>query len=201
MNGKTALHYFRVLAGLDTPQTQVTNEEHELLVSYLPGAKKVVEIGVFEGRTTHLLAECSDDDAVIYGIDPFVAGRVGISWGELIARFYNRRYLASGKIQFINKLSTAIEVADISPPVDFLFIDGDHSLDGIVADWTKWRTWVPSGGIIALHDTVLTPDKPSGYMLGSIEYFHDHIQHDPDFDVLAQKYSLSVMKKNNSKAQ
>lgn len=195
MNGKTALHCLRVLAGLDRPQTQVTDAENKALTSYLPGRKKIVEIGVFEGGTTHLFAERSDDDAVVFGIDPFVKGRLGISWTELIARHYNKRHLASGKIQFLSKFSTAIEETDIAPPIDFLFIDGDHSLDGITADWTKWREWVPSGGIIALHDTLLTQDKPNGYALGSVEYFHNHIQYDPDFDLLMQKDSLSVMRK------
>lgn len=194
MIGKSVIHYGRVLAGLDEPQTQTTESEREVLVSFLPGAKRIVEIGVFEGFTTRLLAERADPGAVIYGVDPFFSGRLGISWGERIARSYNREHLTSGKVRFVAKLST--EVADDVPsPVDLVFIDGDHSLDGIKADWDYWTNQLARGGIIALHDTLLTLDKPLGYTLGSIEYFRDHIRHDPRFEIIKQQDSLSVLRK------
>jgi predicted O-methyltransferase YrrM len=192
--GRSALHYASVLAGIDLPHTQTTPAERELLASFLTGAKRVVEIGVFEGYTTRMLAERADPDAVIYGIDPFLTGRLGISWGERIARSYNGRHLASGKTRFIAKFSTDVD-GEVPTPVDLVFIDGDHSLPSISADWTYWSERVEDGGIIALHDTLLTPDKPAGYMLGSIEYFRDHIRHDPRFDIVKQQDSLSVLRK------
>jgi len=192
--GHSLLHYARVLAGLDLPQTQTTRAERELLASFLSGAKRVVEIGVFEGFTTHMLAEQADADAVIYGVDPFATGRLGISWGERIARSYNRRHSANDKIRFITKSSTEVG-DDVPTPVDLVFIDGDHSLAGISADWAYWSERVAHGGIIALHDTLLTLDKPKDYSLGSIEYFRDHIRHDPRFDIVGQSDSLSVLRK------
>lgn len=183
-----------MLAGVDLPQTQTTPAERELLASFLPGAKRVVEIGVFEGFTTRMLAERADADAVIYGIDPFFAGRLGISWGEWIARSYNSRHLANGKICFIAKFSTEVG-GDVPTPVDFVFIDGDHSVAGIAADWAYWTERLAPHGVIALHDTVLTPDKPKGYSLGSIEYFREHIRHDPRFDIVRQQDLVTVLRK------
>ena len=186
MIGRSVLHYLRVLARLDLPQTQTTLAERELLASFLPGAKRVVEIGVFEGFTTRMLAERADADTVIYGIDPFLTGRLGISWGERIARHYNGRYLANGKIRLIAKYSTEVD-GEIPTPVDLVFVDGDHSLSGITADWAYWSERVVPGGVIGLHDTLLTPDKRPAYTLGSIEYFRDHIRHDQRFDVVGQQ--------------
>lgn len=194
MIGRSALHYVRVLLGVDTPQTQTTSAERDLLASFLPGAKTIVEIGVFEGYTTRMLAERSDQDAVIYGVDPFYTGRLGISWGERIARSVNGQHLASGKVRFVKKLSTAVD-GDVPTPVDYVFIDGDHSLAGITADWAFWGERLATGGIMALHDTLLTPDKPAGYTLGSIEYYRDHIRYDAAFETVAQRDSLSVLKK------
>lgn len=194
MTGKSLLHYIRVIFGFDEPETQTTLAERECLASFLQGAKRIVEIGVFEGRTTRVLAERADVDAVVYGVDPFFSGRLGISWGEQIARGYNRRQLGSGKVQFISKLSTEVS-GDIPLPVDFVFIDGDHSLAGITADWKFWSEHLKPGGIIALHDTLLTPEKPPGYTLGSIEYFRNHIQHDPRFEIVNQQGTLSILKK------
>lgn len=194
MIGRSFIHYIRVLSGCDQPQTQTTVAEREILTRYLKGAKRIVEIGVFEGFTTRVLAERADPDAVIYGIDPFFSGRLGLSWGKLIASRYNRRDLAVGRIRLVAKLSTEV-AEDVPTPVDLVFIDGDHSLPGISADWAFWRTRVQPGGIIALHDTLVTPEKPPGYSLGSIDYFRDHICHDEDFEIVAQQDSLSVMRK------
>ncbi|HHJ17311.1 MAG TPA: class I SAM-dependent methyltransferase [Gammaproteobacteria bacterium] len=36
--------------------------------------------------------------------------------------------------------------------VDFLFIDGDHTLQGVTADYNNYREFVRPGGIIAFHD-------------------------------------------------
>lgn len=37
-------------------------------------------------------------------------------------------------------------------PFDFLFIDGDHSYEGVRNDFLMYAPWVNEGGIIALHD-------------------------------------------------
>lgn len=36
--------------------------------------------------------------------------------------------------------------------VDFLFIDGDHSIEGVTSDWESFSPFVHSGGIVAFHD-------------------------------------------------
>jgi len=37
-------------------------------------------------------------------------------------------------------------------PIDILWIDGDHSLQGIRDDWEYWEPFVKPGGLILLHD-------------------------------------------------
>ncbi len=36
--------------------------------------------------------------------------------------------------------------------LDMLFIDGDHRLEGVTADYDLWRTTVRPGGFIIFHD-------------------------------------------------
>jgi predicted O-methyltransferase YrrM len=45
-------------------------------------------------------------------------------------------------------------------PVDFLFIDADHSYDSVKRDFELWSPLVRSGGIVAFHD--VKPDYPGG---------------------------------------
>ena len=35
---------------------------------------------------------------------------------------------------------------------DFIFIDGDHTIDGVTADYNDYREFARPGGIIAFHD-------------------------------------------------
>jgi predicted O-methyltransferase YrrM len=192
MIGKTVLHTCRVMLGCDEPQTQTTEPERQLLARFLPGHRRIVEIGVFEGFTTRLLAQQSDPEATIYGVDPFYSGRLGVSWGLLIAKHHNRRHLASEKVVFVRALST--EVGDRIPcPVNFVFVDGDHSLEGIKADWDFWSNRISADGIIAMHDTALNHEAPESTLLGSHKYFRDHISQDPRFQVVAQINSLSIL--------
>jgi predicted O-methyltransferase YrrM len=38
--------------------------------------------------------------------------------------------------------------------VDFLFIDGDHRYEGVLADWRDYAPLVRPGGLVAFHDIV-----------------------------------------------
>ena len=194
MIGRTFVHYAGVLLGLDQPQTQTTETERNLLCRHVPGKRVLVEVGVFEGFTTGMLAEAADDDAIVYGVDPFFGGRVGISWGLRIATAFNRKHLASGRLRFVRALSTEVgnEVPDV---VDFVFIDADHSLEGISADWVFWSTRCRPGGVIALHDTIPCARDDGKPELGSHQYFKSHISRDGRFDLVASADSLSVLVK------
>ena len=44
---------------------------------------------------------------------------------------------------------------------DFLFIDGDHTEEGVTADYTGYREFVRPGGIIAFHDIVESQPFPT----------------------------------------
>jgi predicted O-methyltransferase YrrM len=192
--GRTFIHYLGVLLGSRIPQTQTTEAERDLLKAHLPGRKRIVEVGVFEGFTTRMLADCSDPDATVYGVDPFFSGRFGVSWGFKIACAYNHNGLATGKVKLIRTLSTYAD-GHVPHQVDYVFVDADHSLDAIKADWAFWSARLAPGGVIALHDTVRTPGGPE---YGSHQYFRSHIQYDRRFELIGQKQSLSVLRKRQS---
>jgi hypothetical protein len=45
-------------------------------------------------------------------------------------------------------------------PIDFLFIDGDHSYEGVQQDFEMYSPMVASGGLIAFHDIVPNASDP-----------------------------------------
>lgn len=44
--------------------------------------------------------------------------------------------------------------------VDFLFIDGDHTVDGVAADYNDYKEFVRPGGLIAFHDIIENQPLP-----------------------------------------
>jgi predicted O-methyltransferase YrrM len=64
--------------------------------------------------------------------------------------------------------------------IDFLFIDGDHSLFGVMNDYVRFSPLVKKGGIIAFHD--IFPDqhirtgKKSNSNVGGVPFFWDAIK-------------------------
>ncbi len=44
---------------------------------------------------------------------------------------------------------------------DFIFIDGDHRVEGVTADYNDYREFVRPGGIIAFHDIVESQPLPT----------------------------------------
>jgi len=57
-----------------------------------------------------------------------------------------------------HKAETLNEVNKLSEMFDMLFIDGDHTYDGIKRDWELYHKLVNTGGIIAFHDSVCKVD-------------------------------------------
>ncbi len=43
---------------------------------------------------------------------------------------------------------------------DFMFIDGDHSLEGVTKDWEMYSPLIKKGGIIAFHDVLHYNKEP-----------------------------------------
>jgi hypothetical protein len=50
--------------------------------------------------------------------------------------------------------------------VDLLFIDGDHSYAGCMADFAMYREFVAPDGLIAFHDICMFPDQWEGGEVG-----------------------------------
>lgn len=193
-SGRSFIHLLRYLVHLDPPDSQTTPLERSMLSRYADGCGRALEIGVYEGMNTRLLAESIDARGVLYAVDPFFHGRVPICWSEIIARRQVGRSVAAKRVRFVKALSW--EAFDlIEGTFDFLFIDGDHSLDGITRDWMDWAGRVEPGGIVALHDTRVPAHNPAVRALGSHRYFESHIRHDHRFELIDQADSLSVMRR------
>jgi predicted O-methyltransferase YrrM len=80
---------------------------------------------------------------------------------------------------------TGVEAARLyaasnGPPLDFVFIDGDHSYEGLRGDWEAWSPLVAPQGIIALHDSCSSAGRDIE-SAGSVIFTRERIVPDPRF--------------------
>lgn len=194
MRGNAVIHYIKYRLGLDQQATQTTENERNLLSHYAKAAGVAVEIGVFEGKNTITIASAMASNGKLYGIDPFFKGKAGVCYHELITRHAIKKRKLSERVVLIPKFS--YDAADFVPDnIDFIFIDGDHSFEGIARDWKDWSSKVRKGGIIALHDTSIPPHDQTVGRLGSYKYFQEMIKHDGRFVVADTVDSMNILKR------
>ena len=147
---------------------QIDDEFVELLkIVAVKAPRGLLEIGTAFGGTLKEFCRFAAPDAYVFSVDlPQEQGGYK-SWRTPIYRGYRRR---EQKL-FLYKMdshssSTAKLISDVlsdgGRKLDFLFIDGDHSYNGVKRDFELYEPLVRKGGIIAMHD--IHPGYISGVM-------------------------------------
>jgi predicted O-methyltransferase YrrM len=195
--GKTLSHFLKWCVGLEAATTQTTDAERASLVKHATGRRRVAEIGVWEGVTARLLRAATATDGLYIGIDPYPVGSLGFSTQKVIAQTIVGR-VKGAPVAWIRKTGgeAAADPIVTTSPIDFLFIDGDHSYEGIRGDWEAWAGRIAHGGIVALHDSHSTPTRDLT-TAGSLRYTNEVILQDDRFDLVEVVDSLTVLKRQS----
>ena len=123
----------------------------------------VLEIGTAGGGTLFLFTKATDPEAKIISID-LPGGPFGGGYPEWKIHLYKSFSKGKQKIYLIRRDShnpqTLEEVKKIlsGEKVDFLFIDGDHTYEGVKKDFEMYSPLMREGGIVAFHD--ICPHPP-----------------------------------------
>jgi len=166
---QSLFHFVRFVLRLDSAASQVTDKELDMLLHYSRGAPVICELGCYEAKTS--VAFARNTTGIVYSVDPFYRGRLGVCYTECVARV-NRWREGARNLVFLKGLSLEIgPVFDL--PIDFLFIDADHSYQAVKTDWNVWFPKVKRKGYIALHDS--KPAKNSPQMLGSMRFYSEDL--------------------------
>lgn len=176
--------------GLREASTQTTAAERASLARHAAGRVAIVELGVMHGATTRLLCEAAAPDGLVTAIDPFPAGRLGVSFEYAIARREVRR-ARGARCRFVRATSAAA-LAGWRGAIDFLFIDADHSWDAVAMDWYGWTPHVVVGGVVALHDSRALPGR---IVHDSVRFTETVVRRDPRWQVIDEVDSLTVVER------
>ncbi|HEY4895583.1 MAG TPA: class I SAM-dependent methyltransferase [Solirubrobacteraceae bacterium] len=147
-------------AGLIPPRRMHSDLDMRVLLEAAEGARRVVEIGVYEGASALVLCEALGPGSELHLVDPFGAHPDALpsGWGatewatrRVVGRALRRRGRDAPAVRWHVALSH--EVAALwSGTVDLVFIDGDHSRAGCELDWSSWSGFVAPEGRVVFHD-------------------------------------------------
>jgi predicted O-methyltransferase YrrM len=142
-------------------------------ISQLRNARRIFEFGTFIGRTTRHLA-AMNPGAEVWTLD---LPRDANPW-----RFADRvgSYFAgtpeAARIHFLREDARTFDPTPYRGTMDFIWVDADHSYDGVKNDSEKAFAMLAPGGAILWHD--FGPDS-----LGLARYFAEFTQTRPLFRI------------------
>ena len=113
----------------------------------------VVEIGSFKGKSTVAIGlGLRNANPRIYAIDPHISDLEHHGQGSSLTVF-QRNIARAGLADTVTPIvAKSQDVGCWFHPIEFLWIDGDHSYQGAWTDFVKYSPHVIEGGIIAFHD-------------------------------------------------
>ncbi|HDN26048.1 MAG TPA: class I SAM-dependent methyltransferase [Thioploca sp.] len=126
--------------------------------------RNILEIGCFVGISTLWLASGLAElggDRKIHTIDLFEdlpPNEFCPIWLNNPLAYVQSQLETAGLIQWVelhqgdSKVIGPKIAETLAAPIDFLFIDGDHSVEGCYADFELMEKYVSTGGFILLHD-------------------------------------------------
>lgn len=119
----------------------------------------VLEIGTSNGGSLFLFARVATANALLISID-LPHGEFGGGyppWRSVLYRAFASRKQRIRLLRADSHEARTLEAARAAlerRPVDVLFIDGDHTYEGVRRDFEMYKSLVRDGGVIAFHDIV-----------------------------------------------
>jgi predicted O-methyltransferase YrrM len=126
------------------------------LVRGLPSAT-IVEIGRFKGGSTFLLAAAMDSRSELTSYDLRVKLPGAFDYEETDRELLDAlgRFRRADRVQLV--VADSRSATPPARPCDLLFLDGDHTYEGVRADFDHWRTHLAPGAHVLFHDA--TPSR------------------------------------------
>jgi len=182
----------------ESTEGMISEEEEVLLFELAKGVKDgcIVEIGSYRGKSTIALAmgSMAGNKKTIYAIDPYVPfkGIYGGNFGPEDKKYFMANLIRTGcysVVQVINLKSEEV-ARNWAKPVELLWIDGDHTYEGVTKDWKSWNPYLTQNAKIAFHDSI----DPN---IGPFHLIKELLEKD-EYIIDVQVGTITVIKKMNS---
>lgn len=114
-----------------------------------------VEIGSYKGDSSVWIAQALEDngEGQLVCVDPFI----GVGEGKRPIFVEKVESLGLGHKVRLIEMRSELALDHVPARIDFLFIDGDHSMKGCLLDIEKYVPRLTRGGVVAFHDYQTCP--------------------------------------------
>jgi predicted O-methyltransferase YrrM len=137
-------------------KSHLTVQERLKLFQLASGRKRVLEIGSYLGASATCFGAALKEikNAQVYCIDTWNNDAMTEGKMETFKEFKNNTAPFGNVIVPVRGFSTHVveTIRQMTPTIDVLFIDGDHSYEGAKADWESYKSFVNVGSIVIFHD-------------------------------------------------
>lgn len=123
----------------------------------------VLEIGSYKGASLWMWCQLASPDALIISVD-LPGGDFGGGYTPEEERVIQSYAQPGQTLELIrgdshhmaikNAVLRTLIQNDFRISLDLLFIDGDHTLEGVTKDWEMYSPLVQDGGLVVFHDIV-----------------------------------------------
>ncbi len=138
---------------------------------------RMLEVGTASGGTLFLFTRVLNVDAKIVSLD-LPRGRFGGGYEDFKMGFFTNFAKENQHIYLVRADShtqasfAAVKALLEDQLTDFVFIDGDHTYEGVKADFQMYSQLVRKGGLIAFHDICKGPPE----FVGEVHRFWNEIK-------------------------
>lgn len=150
-----------------------------------------VEVGTQHGRSTYVAATMLPDGVTMFAVDIFDPGGNADSMSR--KEFWESVGLDK-RVTYINKPSDVAAAGWDGKQIDMMFIDADHSYEGVKLDVDSWAPFVKSGGYLYFHDADDTSPGVEQLVreLGASDEYDDMTFY---IDLMGHKTSMASLRK------
>ncbi|MDQ6755969.1 MAG: class I SAM-dependent methyltransferase [Bacteroidota bacterium] len=137
--------------------------------------KVIVEIGTADGGTSLLLGRCLTRVDLVICIDLYVKNKKKLTYflSPKTVHTIDASSYSLGTVEKVHKILNG-------RTIDFLFIDGDHTYDGVSKDYKSYLNLLSNDGIVGFHDIVpdylTTFGRNTGMWVGDVPKFWKEIK-------------------------
>jgi predicted O-methyltransferase YrrM len=145
---------------------QICTEFRGLVETVFDGPKPacIMEIGTHRGGTLFVFARSAAPQACLISVD-LPGGEFGGGYPDWKTSLYRKFALPQQELHLVRADSHAVTTVEQVRQIlqgrrlDFLFIDGDHTYEGVKRDFELYSPLVRPGGLIAFHDIAEHPPE------------------------------------------
>lgn len=159
----------------------------------------VLEIGTARGGTLFFWSRCAADDALLISAD-LPGGDFGGGYPVWKSKIFRAFTAPAQELRLLRADShlpqTRDAIASIldGRAIDFLFIDGDHTLEGVRQDFEQYAPLVREGGLIGFHDIAKHPRGRGGEVHRFWASIRDRYDHEEFVTDPAQGFGLGLIR-------